>query len=52
MSEEKKNKDTYEYEQQKQKKSEKDKNGAIGGIVFGILLSAGAYLVYDHFFDF
>lgn len=50
MSEEKMNRETNEDKQQIQKKSEKDKSGAIGGLIFGILLSAGAYLIYDHFF--
>ena len=50
MSEEKMNRETNEDKQQIQKKSEKDKSGAIGGLIFGILLSASAYLIYDHFF--
>ena len=39
-------------EQKIQKKSEKDRNGIIGGLVFGILLAFLAYQIYEKMFDF
>ena len=39
-------------EQKVQKKSEKDRNGIIGGLVFGILLAFLAYQIYEKMFDF
>lgn len=39
-------------EQKVQKKSEKDRNGIIGGLVFGILLVFLAFQIYDKIFDF
>ena len=39
-------------EQKVQKKSEKDKNGVIGGVVFGIILLFLTYQIYDLLFEF
>lgn len=44
--------DANKIEQKVQKKSEKDKNGIIGGLVFGILLAFLAYQIYEKIFDF
>ncbi len=44
--------DVNKAEQKVQKKSEKDRNGIIGGLVFGILLAFLAYQIYDKIFDF
>lgn len=41
-----------EVEQKVQKKSEKDRNGIIGGLVFGCILVFLAYQIYDKIFDF
>lgn len=35
-----------------QKKSERDRNGVMGGIIFGILLTFLSYSIYDQLFDF
>lgn len=44
--------DDNKIEQKVQKKSEKDKNGVIGGLVFGALLAWLAYEIYEKIFDF
>lgn len=44
--------DSNKSEQKVQKKSEKDRNGIIGGLVFGILLAFLAYQIYEKIFDF
>lgn len=51
--EERQTKDAVENaEQKKQKKSEKDRNGMMGGIVFGILFVLLAYAIYKMGFEF
>ena len=42
--------DANKIEQKVQKKSEKDKNGIIGGLVFGILLAFLDYQIYEKIF--
>ena len=44
--------DSNKSEQKVQKKSEKDRNGIIGGLVFGILLAFLTYQIYEKIFDF
>ena len=44
--------DVNKAEQKVQRKSEKDRNGIIGGFVFGILFVFLAYQIYDKIFDF
>lgn len=44
--------DVNKAEQKVQKKSEKDRNGIIGGLVFGILFVFCAYQIYGKLFDF
>lgn len=44
--------DSNKSEQKVQKRSEKDRNGIIGGLVFGILLAFLAYQIYEKIFDF
>ncbi len=39
-------------EQKEQKKSEKDRNGIIGGLVFGAIAVFATYQIYDKFFEF
>ena len=44
--------DVNKAEQKVQKKSDKDRNGIIGGLVFGILLIFLVYQIYNKIFDF
>lgn len=39
-------------EKKEQKKSEKDRNGIIGGLVFGAIAVFATYQIYDKFFEF
>jgi len=44
--------DANKIEKKVQKKSEKDRNGILGGLVFGIILVFLAYQIYEKLFDF
>jgi uncharacterized protein YacL len=52
MEEKQTNSDVNKAKQKVQKKSEKDRNGMIGGLVFGLILVFLAYQIYDKFFKF
>lgn len=52
MGEEQEKGNNKEAEQKVQKNSQRDRNGVIGGLVFGILLVFLAYQIYDKIFDF
>lgn len=52
MSEEQESNKNNNSEKKEQKKSEKDRNGVIGGLVFGLILSFLAYQIYINIFDF
>lgn len=50
MEEEQTKASTNKTTQKEQKKSEKDKNGIIGGLVFGAMAVFATYQIYDKFF--
>ncbi len=52
MSEEQESDKNNNSEEKEQKKSEKDRNGVIGGLVFGLILSFIAYQIYIKIFEF
>lgn len=52
MGEEQEKDDNKKVEQKIQKNSQRDRNGVIGGLVFGILLVFLAYQIYEKIFDF
>ena len=52
MEEEQTKASTNKTTQKEQKKSEKDKNGIIGGLVFGAMAVFATYQIYDKFFEF
>lgn len=52
MGEEQVNSNINRADQKVQKKSEKDRNGIIGGLVFGVILVFLAYQIYDKIFGF
>lgn len=52
MGEEQEKGDNKKAEQKIQKNSQRDRNGVIGGLVFGILLVFLAYQIYDKIFEF
>ena len=47
MSEEQENNKNNSSEKKQQNKSEKDRNGVIGGLVFGLILAFLAYQIYS-----
>lgn len=49
MEEEQTKASTNKTTQKEQKKSEKDKNGIIGGLVFGAMAVFATYQIYDNF---
>lgn len=52
MSEEQENNKNNSSEKKQQNKSEKDRNGVIGGLVFGLILAFLAYQIYIKIFEF
>lgn len=52
MSEEQESNKNNNSEKKEQKKSEKDRNGVIGGLVFGLIFSFLAYQIYIKIFEF
>ena len=52
MEEEQTKASTNKTTQKEKKKSEKDKNGIIGGLVFGATAVFATYQIYDKFFEF
>ena len=50
MSEEQENNKNNSSEKKQQNKSEKDRNGVIGGLVFGLILAFLAYQIYIKIF--
>jgi Flp pilus assembly protein TadB len=52
MEEKQANSDINKAEQNVQKKSEKDRNGIIGGLIFGVIFVFFDYQIYDEIFEF
>ena len=52
MGEEQENNKNNNSEKKEQKKSEKDRNGVIGGLVFGLILAFLGYQIYIKIFEF
>jgi MFS superfamily sulfate permease-like transporter len=52
MEEKQANSDINKAEQKVQKKSEKDRNGIIGGLIFGVIFVFCGHRIYDEIFEF